>query len=103
MVPMGYHEQFLDDINIALTDIAGISTSSSTNYISGVRWTQCRNDKLKNPFTREILEIGNDPTDTSQYYDFFDLTCVPADMKSKPLFIHLDMSISGDKTGIGGV
>lgn len=103
MVPMGYHEQFLDDINIALTDIAGISTSSSTNYISGVRWTQCRNDKLKNPFTREILEIGNDPADTSQYYDFFDLTNIPADMKSKPLFIHLDMSISGDKTGIGGV
>jgi len=24
-------------------------------------------------------------------------------MKKKPLFIHLDMSISGDKTGIAGV
>lgn len=103
MVPMGYHEQFLDDINIALTDIAGISTSSSTNYISGVRWTQCRNDTFKNPFVREILEIGNDLADKAQYYDFFDMSLVPPEMKSKPLFIHLDMSISGDKTGIAGV
>lgn len=103
MVPMGYYEQFLDDINIALTDIAGISTSSSSNYISGVRWTQCRDDKLRNPFTREILEIGNDPADTSQYYDFFDLNNVPPDMKYKPLYIHLDLSLSGDKTGIGAV
>ena len=103
MVPMGYHEQFLDDINIALTDIAGISTSSSMNYISGVRWTQCRNDKLKNPFTREILEVGNGPEDFTQYYDFFDLSVVDRSMLNKPLFIHLDMSISGDKTGIAGV
>ena len=103
MVPMGYHEQFLDDINIALTDIAGISTSSSSNYISGVRWTQCRNDKLENPFIREVLEIGNDPADKAQYYDYFDLTKVPKEMKSRPMFIHLDMSITGDKTGIAGV
>lgn len=51
MVPIGYYEQFLDDINIALTDVAGISTSSSLNYISGVRWVKCRNDSIKNPFT----------------------------------------------------
>lgn len=103
MVPMGYHEQFLDDINIALTDIAGISTSNSTNYISGVRWTKCRNDNLKNPFARDILEIGNDPEDSSQYYDFFDIEQIPKELRSKPLFIHLDMSMSGDKTGIAGV
>lgn len=102
MVPMGYHEQFLDDINIALTDIAGISTSNSTNYISGVRWTRCRNDSLKNPFTREILEVGDGPEDLTQYSDFFDLNIVPRDMLNKPLFIHLDMSISHDKTGIAG-
>ena len=36
-VPMGYYENFIDDIDIALTDIAGISTTSSSRYIAGPR------------------------------------------------------------------
>jgi intein/homing endonuclease len=36
-VPMGYYENFLDDIDIALTDIAGISTSNTTKYIAGFK------------------------------------------------------------------
>ena len=102
-VPMGYREKFLDDIDIALTDIAGISTSNTTRYISGARWAECRDEKLKNPFTKEILEIGNGVNDVSQYYDYFDITQISKELISKPLFIHLDMSISGDKTGIAGV
>lgn len=103
MVPMGYYENFLDDIDIALTDIAGISTSNSARYISGERWAKCRNDVLSNPFTNEILTVGNGQEDTAQYYDFFDLSKVSPEMKARPLYIHLDMSISGDKTGIAGV
>ena len=38
-----------------------------------------------------------------KYYDFFDLNKVPYELKNKPLFIHLDMSLTGDKTGIAGV
>lgn len=102
-VPMGYYENFLDDLDIALTDIAGISTSNAMNYISGVRWSNVRNNEVKNPFTKEVLEVGNDPKDKTQYYDFFDFSQLPKNMLSKPLYIHLDMSISGDKTGIAGV
>ena len=36
-VPMGYYESFMDNIDGALTDIAGIATASSLKYISGVR------------------------------------------------------------------
>ena len=102
-VPMGYYENFLDDLDIALTDIAGISTSNAMNYISGVRWSNVRNNEIKNPFTKEVLEVGNDPKDKTQYYDFFDFSQLPKNMLAKPLYIHLDMSISGDKTGIAGV
>lgn len=102
-VPMGYYENFLDDLDIALTDIAGISTSNAMNYISGVRWSNVRNNEIKNPFTKEVLEVGNDPKDKTQYYDFFDFSQLPKNMLSKPLYVHLDMSISGDKTGIAGV
>ena len=42
-VPMGYYEQFIDDIDIALTDIAGISTTNVTKYISGARFQKIKN------------------------------------------------------------
>lgn len=102
-VPPIYREAFEDNIDLALTDNAGISTSSSTKYISGVRLNQIKTDTYKNPFTRDVIEVGNSPDDVNQYANFFDLSRVsPKDM-SRPLFIHLDMSLSGDKTGIAGV
>ena len=101
-VPMGYYEYFLDDIDIALTDIAGVSTSNSNKYFSGPRWSAIKKEYLQNPFSKDILEIGNGPDDNLQYYDFFDLSKIPAEMKYKPLYVHMDMSVSGDKTGIAG-
>ncbi len=101
-VPPIYREAFEDNIDLALTDNAGISTSSSTKYISGIRLNQIKTDEYKNPFNKDIIEVGNAPDDINQYSNFFDLSQVnPKDM-SRPLFIHLDMSLSGDKTGIAG-
>lgn len=100
-VPIGYYENFLDDIDIALTDIAGISTSSTSNYISGEKITQCKTESFVNPFTKEIVELGTN--DQEELYDFFDIDKIPESVKNKPLFIHLDMSLTGDKTGIGGI
>ena len=102
-VPMGYYENFIDDIDIALTDIAGISTTSSSRYIAGPRVAAIKTKDYKNPFTKEIITVGNDKNDTTQYSDFFDLNLIDPKLKSRPLYIHLDMSISGDKTGIAGV
>ena len=102
-VPIGYYENFLDNIDGALTDIAGISTASSLKYISGIRWNEIKTNSYKNPFIKEIIEVGNGKDDFSQYSDFFDLSAVPSAVKRKPLFIHLDMSKTGDKTGISGV
>ncbi len=102
-VPPIYREAFEDNMDLALTDNAGISTSSSTKYISGVRLNQTKTDTYKNPFTKDVIEVGNSPEDVVQYANYFDLARVnPKDM-SRPLFIHLDMSLSGDKTGIAGV
>lgn len=102
-VPIGYYENFIDDIDIALTEIAGISTTSSSRYISGARLVSVKDDTLKNPFEADILEIGNGIDDNEQYYDHFDLEKVDKSKMDRPLFIHMDMSISGDKTGIAGV
>lgn len=102
-VPMGYYETFIDDIDIALTDVAGISTVNSSRYISGPRLTSVISSNFENAFIKDILEIGNDPNDKAQYFDFFDLSRIDPALKGRPLYIHLDMSISGDKTGIAGV
>ena len=101
-VPPIYREAFEDNIDLALTDNAGISTSSSTKYISGIRLNQIKTDEYKNPFTKDVIEVGNAPDDIVQYSNFFDISQInPRDI-ARPLFIHLDMSLSGDKTGIAG-
>ena len=102
-VPVDFKADFIDDIDRALCDFAGISSSSITKYINGAAVNELINPNIKNPFQSEILEIGNGPDDDRQYYNFFDLSKIDPALKSKPLFIHLDMSISGDKTGIVGV
>lgn len=101
-VPMGYYENFIDDIDIALTDIAGISTSSSSRYFSGPRVAKVRSEEIQNGFIRDIIEVGNNPEDTTQYIDYFDVDRIDKSLLNKPLYIHMDMSISGDKTGICG-
>lgn len=103
MVPIGYLENFQDNIDGALMDIAGIATASSTKYISGIRWNEIKTDSYENPFTKEIIEVGTAKEDTAQYSDFFDMSKVPEECMSKPLHVHLDMSVKGDKTGIAGV
>lgn len=102
-VPMGYYEQFMEDIDKSLQDIAGISTTSSSKYISGPRLKEIKDLTIQNPFNKDVIEVGNGADDTTQYYNFFDLSKIPPGMKEKPLYVHLDMSISGDKTGIAGV
>ena len=99
-IPIEFRTDFRDDIDRALCDFAGVSSSDITKYISGAKFIKTRDEKLKNPFTKEILEVGDN--DNLQYYDFFDLSRVPKDLMSKPLYIHLDMSVSGDRTGIAG-
>ena len=102
-VPMGYYENFIDDIDIALQDIAGISTTQSSKYIAGQRLAEVKDRELKNPFTKDIIEVGNAKEDITQYSEFFNMDYVDKSMMEKPLYVHLDMSISGDKTGIAGI
>lgn len=102
-VPIGYYENFVEDIDKSLQDIAGISTTSSSRYISGPRIADVKNENMRNPFQKDVIEVGNGPDDTTQYSDFFNMDFVDKSMMEKPLYVHLDMSISGDKTGIAGV
>jgi hypothetical protein len=102
-VPIGYLDTFQQNLDEAICSIIGIATASSLKYISGVKVKQAKTDQYLNPFVKDIITVGNNPDDHLQYANFFDLKRVSEDDISKPLFIHLDMSMTGDKTGIAGV
>lgn len=102
-VPIGYWETFCDNLDEAICSIIGIATASATKYISGQRFKEIKNTNYQNPFVRDIIEVGTAPNDIAQYKDFFDLSRVPSKTFSLPMFIHLDLSKSGDMTGIAGV
>ena len=101
-VPVDFKAKFLEDIDRNLCDFAGISSVSSNKYMSAQVIMDCINQEYKNPLP-DILEIGNGKEDTAQYYNFFNMDNIPKELMHKPLYIHLDMSISGDMTGIAGV
>lgn len=102
-VPDNFKAKFLEDIDRALCDYAGISSTELSKYISGQAVSDIINQNRKNPFSNDVLTVGNALDDKAQYYNFFDLNLVPKELMRKPLFVHLDMSISGDMTGIAGV
>ena len=101
-VPVDFKAKFLEDIDRNLCDFAGISSASSNKYMSAQIIMDCINQEYKNPLP-DIIETGNGKEDTVQYYNFFNMDNVPKELMYKPLYIHLDMSISGDMTGIAGV
>lgn len=101
-VPMGYLETFQQNLDEAICSIIGISTDSSLKYISGDRLQQIKVNTYLNPFIKDIIEVGNGKDDFLQYANFFDKNRINSDDVGKPLFIHLDLSLSGDKTGIAG-
>lgn len=102
-VPIGYYENFIDDIDIALTDIAGISTSNAARYINGPRLAEIKKQNIQNLFTKEIIQVGDASEDTAQYWDFIDMDRLDRSLLDRPMFVHLDLSEGGDKTGIAGV
>lgn len=99
-VPIGYYENFKDNVELALTDIAGISTVGALKYISGVRFKQIKTTEYENPFSRETFETGT--KDELEYSEFFDISKISKEDFVKPLFIHLDLSKTGDRTGVAG-
>lgn len=99
-VPVDFKADFKKDVDGALMDIAGISASSSLKYLSVETMMETMLPD-KNPFTTEILNIGT--KDKLRIQDFFLPNLIKEKQFSKPIYIHIDMSQSGDKTGIAAI
>lgn len=100
-VPMDFHSDALKDLDRILCDYAGISSFSSNKFLKPDRVKDIVSDEFQNPFP-DIIECGDGKDDETQYKDWFDKSKLPKKYMDRPLFIHLDMSVSGDKTGIAG-
>ena len=99
-VPVEHRQAFDQNIDKALQDIAGISTSVVTKVFSSEKIQLCISE-YENPFRSEIVTLGIE--DSHKLQDYFDASKIPEVVKGAPIFIHLDASVSGDRTGLSGV
>ena len=99
-VPLDMKTNFLADFDISLRDLAGIAVPGALSFISqDILDTNLVQDR-QNPFLNEILEIGTKDSYTIE--EFFHMELVPKYIKNMDLFIHLDLSLNDDKSGISG-
>lgn len=100
-VPIEEKQSFDQDIDRALQDAAGIATSVVTKAFNSYKVSEAISDTLENPFTNEIVTLGLN--DDLQLKDFFDASKIPDNVIGMPVFVHLDASLKGDRTGLAGV
>ena len=99
-VPLEMKHRFEMDFNRTLIDSCGISVQSSYKYIPYRIVEPCIGDG-KNPFVSEIIKTGLN--DNKQVKDYFDPNIVPEILYTKKIYVHCDLSKSGDMTGISAV
>ena len=100
-VPLDLKGRFEFDMDANLRDLAGVSTTVFTKFISYDKLKRCYTSAFKNPFNDPQPVIGLD--DQTQLIDYFDLNAVPDWVKQLPIYIHLDIAYAGDGYGIGAV
>lgn len=99
-VPIEEKQKFVLDMERSLMDIAAVSISYVTKFLNYEIISQCYCED-KNPFSQEIISTGI--KDSLEIKDFFLLNEIPREIRKKPTFIHIDTSLTGDRTGIGGI
>lgn len=99
--PAELRKNFLADYDIALRDIAGKSVIGSMGFITQESITPNLSQTRHNPFFTDTIQVGL--KDNATIEQFFHLEVVPSNLKRCLLNIHLDLSETGDRTGIDGV
>lgn len=100
-VPLKLKQSFMLDVNTALMNLAGRSVFGAVSFFNYDMFSKCYIDDYKNPFTADIITVGM--SDDLSYADFIELDKIPEAVKMMPQFIHIDASLTGDKTGISSV
>lgn len=99
-VPIEFKSAFDLDVDTSLMDYAGISSSLTTKFFVYDRIKDTFGPR-KNPFSTSVLTIGCH--DDQQIYNYFSPKLVGEALRAKPCFLHIDGSLTGDRTGISMV
>ena len=98
--PLEYKKNFVADYDISLRDIAGRSVTGAMGFITQDIVTPCIAQDRQNPFFTDTIELGT--KDSLSIEEFFHVEVVPNNLKYQQLNIHLDLSETGDRSGIAG-
>lgn len=99
--PIDMKSDFIADFDVALRDLAGIAVIGSLSFITQDSLDKCINLKRRNPFYNDILSIGTKDNKTIE--EFFHIEEIPREIRRCPIYIHLDLSLNTDRSGIGAV
>lgn len=99
--PIDMRTDFLADFDIALRDLAGIAVPGALSFITQESLNNCITKHRRNPFYSDILSIGT--KDNLTIEEFFHVNELDPRIKHMPHFIHLDLSLNTDRTGISCV
>lgn len=99
--PVDMRSAFIADFEIALRDLAGIAVPGTLSFITQDTLTTCISVTRRNPFYQEVLQIGT--KDQYSVEEFFHMEHILNICKHSPMFIHIDLSLNTDRTGISGV
>ena len=100
-VPINLKQSFLLDVNTALMNLAGKSVIGATSFFNFDMFSKCYITDYHNPFTVDVITTGIH--DELQIANFFEIRDIPVQVRTMPQFIHIDASLTGDKTGISSV
>lgn len=100
-VPLDMRPEFTADFDIALRDLAGIAVPGTLAYFTQELIDSCLDNSRRNPFYNDILQIGT--KDRLTIEEFFHLEEVDVSVRRCPLYIHYDLSLNTDRSGVSGV
>lgn len=106
-VPMEYVNDFRVDVSLALRNIAGYSSTMATKFFqSNNEYNKSIKEELIHPFTRDEIVVSTTRNLTQEGFMPIKAYMRP-DFKfkdlNKPRYMHLDLSKTGDSTGIAMV
>jgi len=107
-VPIEYHEQFAMDADLALRDIAGVSTAGSSAYFPvKSKITNCIDKTRFHPFSKPVISIALHGNTTIDEYFQERKVCrianslwIPLVHPESPRHVHVDLAYSEECIGI---
>lgn len=100
-IPIEYRKDFEDNLNRALTEVAGVSVSYIDKFFSREYVSNAVDKTRTNPFSQDVLIVGL--KDNKNYKDYFNSSLIPQEYQEEKIYMHFDTSKNKDRTGISAV